>query len=204
MGRCPTDVHPLRLVLLASTETEGAGKAGAAHLAAEDDDLACAAKGTRLMLQFLFAFIANPMVLLSIAAGVAVLAALFFAAPRTFAKVALHPVTWIVILGIALATGYAHLSSQNEALRTEVQQSHEIQRSKDDATATIREHHKRQQRRQTERERITDAISHAKPGQAYDDALDEIARIQAAPAPVDRQPDNSRMRDNDADGAVRP
>lgn len=157
------------------------------------------------MFAFLLALITNPMVIVSLVVGIAVLVGLYFAAPQLFLKVALHPVTWLVILGIAMASGYMHLSNQNAELKTEIQQTKPVIQAKDDSAVTLHFYHDRQKTRQAEKDRIGAAITHAQPGQAYDDALDEIARIQNQPssAPVDRHAGDKQLRNN-PDGVVKP
>lgn len=159
------------------------------------------------MLGFLFAFLKNPMTILSIIAAVAVLAAMFFAAPKTFAKIAFDTRTWLVVILIAMVSGYTHLSKQNTELQQKVEAAREVTEAKDDALATVRVRQKAKTKRQVERERISETIEKAEPGHAYDDALDEIAKLQAeaAPAPAPKQSLVDRLRnDRKPDGVVHP
>lgn len=134
------------------------------------------------VLQFLWAAVGHPAVLIAALVLVIGLAAYgYFLGLPALIKVLVSPAFWLAILLVVGVLGIASLKQENDALHKQVAVQATTVTASTDGAAAVQQKVVASTKRQAEDHRIQGAITNAQPGHAEDDAMDEIASIQANP-----------------------
>lgn len=155
------------------------------------------------ILQFLWAVLANPTVLIVVALGVAALVAYgYFRGPDKALKLLMDFRLWLAVVIAVLSLAVVDLKRENTAQNDKLAAAEQTETAKDDAAETLTKRLERKDTRSAEDRRIQGAINNADPDEAFDAALDEIAAIQSGDPAGGGEPGGDRVRD--PDGAIVP
>ena len=156
------------------------------------------------LLGFLWTLVSQPAVLFALAAAGGAAALLFYTSgPQALLKIVMNVKTWAVIAVVMLGLAVVDLKKSNDKLEQQIAHSNEVVISKDDAAKSVAKREKLAVRRQAEKTRIQEALTHAEPEEVYDATLDAIAEVQRGSS-ADAKPVPERVQHDRPDGVVRP
>lgn len=162
-----------------------------------------------MFLKFIWAVVANPTV--AIVVVLAVLAALIYGYLRgapALMKILMDLRTWCVAAILILGLAVSDLKKENTDLHKRIDTAEQSMKAKDDTRKTLEKRQRQRDQRAAEDTRLDEVIDNAPPGQAVDNVLDEIDRLQKgqppAPAAADPVDPVAGERVRTPDGAIVP
>lgn len=137
------------------------------------------------ILLILFKLLLNPAVLILAGVVVAGLVALWFiGGPVRFAKVIGDFRVWLAVAGVALFLAFANVSHKLDVVQAQQHQQQLQSQAVTDAGTVVTHKVQKQAARQSQDNRLQEAITNAQPGQAQDAVLDAIDHERGGgPAP---------------------